>query len=206
MGEDNGRISATRRPRASSYFTSPAARRTAGRRNTRRFVPGSCYSHRSMTFAWLALGVLLVAAGLAGLILPALPGMPLVFIGAVAIAAADGFTRVGYVSLAVLAVLAVAGMVLDHLAGVLGARQFGASRWGIIGSIAGLVVGLPFGLPGIVFGPALGALALEFARDRELRRAARAGTGVLVGFVLGTIGKYAIASMMIGLLALAYLF
>ena len=86
------------------------------------------------------------------------------------------------------------------------ARRFGASRWGIIGSIAGLLVGLPFGLPGIVFGPALGALALEFARDRELRKAARAGTGVLVGFVLGTIGKYAIASVMIGLLALAYLF
>ena len=159
-----------------------------------------------MTFAWLVLGVLLLAAGLAGLILPALPGMPLVFVGAVAIAAADGFTRVGYVSLAVLAVLAIAGMVLDHLAGVLGARRFGASRWGIIGSIAGLLVGLPFGLPGIVFGPALGALALEFARDRELRKAARAGTGVLVGFVLGTIGKYAIASVMIGLLALAYLF
>jgi uncharacterized protein YqgC (DUF456 family) len=159
-----------------------------------------------MTLAWLALGIVLVAAGLAGLILPALPGMPLVFAGAVAIAAADGFTRVGYVSLAVLAVLAAAGMVLDHLAGVLGARRFGASRWGIIGSLAGLVVGLPFGLVGIVFGPALGALALEFARDRELRRAARAGTGVLVGFVLGTIGKYAIASVMIGLLALAYFF
>ena len=159
-----------------------------------------------MTLAWLALGIVLVAAGLAGLILPALPGMPLVFAGAVAIAAADGFTRVGYVSLAVLAVLAAAGMVLDHLAGVLGARRFGASRWGIIGSLAGLVAGLPFGLVGIVFGPALGALALEFARDRELRRAARAGTGVLVGFVLGTIGKYAIASVMIGLLALAYFF
>jgi uncharacterized protein YqgC (DUF456 family) len=159
-----------------------------------------------MTLAWLVLGILLVTAGLAGLILPALPGMPLVFAGAVAIAAADGFTRVGYVSLAVLAVLAAAGMVLDHLAGVLGARRFGASRWGIIGSLAGLVAGLPFGLVGIVFGPALGALALEFARDRALRRAARAGTGVLVGFVLGTIGKYAIASVMIGLLALAYFF
>ena len=159
-----------------------------------------------MTLAWLALGILLVAVGLAGLILPALPGMPLVFAGAVAIAAADGFTRIGYISLAVLGVLAAAGMVLDHLAGVLGARRFGASRWGIIGSLAGLVAGLPFGLVGVVFGPALGALALEFARDRELRRAARAGTGVLVGFVLGTIGKYAIASVMIGLLLLAYFF
>jgi uncharacterized protein len=159
-----------------------------------------------MTLGWLVLGILLLAAGLAGLILPALPGMPLVFLGAVAIAAADGFTRVGYVSLALLAVLAIAGMVLDHVAGVLGARRFGASRWGVIGSIAGLIVGLPFGLVGVVFGPALGALVLEFARDHELRRAARAGTGVLIGFVLGTIGKYAIASVMVGLLALAYLF
>src|ERR671912_591405 len=125
-----------------------------------------------MSLAWLVIGVTLLVVGLAGLLLPLLPGMPLVFLGAVAIAAADGFTRVGYLSLAVIAVL----------------------------------VGLPFGLPGLVFGPALGAAALEFARDQELRRAARASTGVLIGFVLGTVVKYAIACMILGILLLAYMF
>ena len=56
-----------------------------------------------------------------------------------------------------------------------------------------------------MLGPALGAAALEFARDQELRRAARASTGVLVGFVLGTIVKYAIACIILGILLLAYM-
>jgi uncharacterized protein YqgC (DUF456 family) len=159
-----------------------------------------------MSVAWLAIGVILIVVGLAGLLLPLLPGMPLVFLGAVAIAAADGFTRVGYLSLALIAVLAVIASVLDHVAGVLGAKRGGASRWGMAGAVVGLIVGLPFGLPGLVFGPALGAAALEFARDQELRRAARASTGVLIGFVLGTVVKYAIACFILGILLLAYVF
>ena len=159
-----------------------------------------------MSVAWLAIGVFLILVGLAGLLLPMLPGMPLVFLGALAIATADGFTRVGYVSLGLIAVLALAGSALDHVAGVLGAKRGGASRWGLAGAVIGLIVGLPFGLPGLVLGPALGAALLEFARDQELRRAARASTGVLVGFVLGTIVKYAIACVILGSLLLPYLF
>jgi uncharacterized protein len=159
-----------------------------------------------MSVAWLAIGVILIAVGLAGLLLPMLPGMPLVFLGAVAIAAADGFTRVGYLSLALIAILAIVASVLDHIAGVLGAKRGGASRWGMVGAVIGLIVGLPFGLPGLVFGPAVGAAALEFARDQELRRAARASTGVFIGFVLGTVVKYAIACIILGILLLAYVF
>jgi uncharacterized protein len=159
-----------------------------------------------MSAVWLVIGVLLIVVGLAGLLLPMLPGMPLVFLGALAIAAADGFTRVGYLSLGLIAVLAIAGSVLDHVAGVLGAKRGGASRWGLAGAVIGLIVGLPFGLPGLVLGPALGAAVLEFARDQELRRAARASTGVLIGFVLGTVVKYAIACVILGILLLAYVF
>jgi hypothetical protein len=159
-----------------------------------------------MSLAWIVIGVILIVAGLAGLLLPMLPGMPLIFLGALAVGAADGFTRVGYVSLAMIAVLAVVGSVLDHVAGVLGAKRGGASRWGMVGAVIGLIVGLPFGLPGLVLGPAIGAATLEFARDQELRRAARASTGVLIGFVLGTIVKYTIACVILGILLLAYVF
>jgi len=159
-----------------------------------------------MPFIWLVVGALLMAVGLAGLVLPLVPGMPLIFLGALAISAADGFTRVGYLSLVLIGVLAVVGSVLDHVAGVLGAKRGGASRWGMAGAVIGLLAGLPFGLPGLVLGPALGAAVLEFARDQELRRAARASTGVLVGFVLGTVVKYAIAALMLGILVLAYTF
>jgi uncharacterized protein YqgC (DUF456 family) len=157
-----------------------------------------------MSLVWLVVGLALIVVGLAGLLLPMLPGMPLVFLGAVAVAAADGFTRVGYAALAIIALLAIVASVLDHIAGVLGAKRGGASKWGMAGAVVGLLVGLPFGLPGLVLGPAVGAAILEFARDRELRRAARASTGVFIGFVLGTIVKYAIACAILGILVLAY--
>jgi uncharacterized protein YqgC (DUF456 family) len=158
-----------------------------------------------MSIVLLLLGVVLVIVGLAGLLLPALPGMPLVFAGALAIAAADGFTRVGWFPLTVIALLAIVGFVVDHAAGVLGARKAGASGWGMAGAVLGLLVGLPFGLPGILLGPGIGAVALEYARDQEFRRAAKAGTGVFIGFLVGTVLKYALAAVMIGVLVLAYL-
>jgi uncharacterized protein YqgC (DUF456 family) len=157
-----------------------------------------------MTILLLLVGVFLLIVGLAGLLLPAVPGMPLLFAGSLAIGAADGFSRVGWIPLTAIALLALAGFAVDHLAGLLGARSFGASGWGLAGAAIGLVVGLPFGLPGIVLGPGLGAVALEYARDREFRRAAKAGTGVFVGFVVGTVLKYAIAGVILGVLALAW--
>ena len=157
-----------------------------------------------MTAAWILAGVLLIVVGLAGLLLPALPGMPLLFLGAVLIAAADGFVRIGYLALGLIAVLAIVGSLLDYFAGVLGATRSGASRWGLIGAVIGLVVGIPLGLPGLVLGPGIGAFVLEYARDQEFRRAARAGAGVFIGFVLGTVVKYAVAAVIIGVLVLAY--
>lgn len=157
-----------------------------------------------MAIGLLLLGVALLLVGLAGLLLPALPGMPLLFAGALAVAAADGFTRIGWFTLAVIALLAAGGFLVDHLASLLGARRAGASGWGMAGAVVGLLVGLPFGLPGIVLGPGIGAVVLEYARDQEFRRAARAGTGVFVGFLVGTVLKYAIAAVIIGVLAFAY--
>jgi len=159
-----------------------------------------------MTFLLALLGVLALVVGLAGLLLPAIPGMPLLFAGAVLLAWAEGFTRIGYFTLGVIAALALLGSAIDYAASVLGARHGGASRWGLLGAVAGLIVGLPFGLPGLILGPALGAVLLEYARDREFRQAARAGAGVFLGFVIGTVAKYAVAAAIIGLLVLAYLF
>jgi uncharacterized protein YqgC (DUF456 family) len=152
----------------------------------------------------VVLGVVLAAAGLVGLLLPGIPGMPLVLAGIVVAAWADDFARIGFPTLAAVTVLAVIGMILDYMAGVLGARRWGASRWGFVGALVGLVAGLPLGLAGLVIGPAAGAVVFEYARDRDIHRAARAGVGVLVGFVLGTAFKYAVAMTMIGLAVLAY--
>jgi uncharacterized protein YqgC (DUF456 family) len=151
------------------------------------------------------LGVVIVLVGLAGLILPALPGMPLIFAGIVVVAWADGFARIGVPTLIVSGVLAAIGSVFDYTAGLLGAKRAGASRWGLAGAVIGLIVGVPFGLIGLVLGPGVGAVLFEYARDTNIRRSARAGVGVLIGFVLGTALKYALAMTMIGLALFAYL-
>lgn len=160
--------------------------------------------HLPMDFLLVLIGLLLIAVGLAGVLLPALPGAPLIFLGSVCIGWAGGFARVGWLPLTLIGLLAVASFVVDYAAGLLGARRAGASRWGVVGAVAGLVVGLPFGLPGIVLGPALGATTLEYVKDPDMRRAATAGAGVFVGFLVGTALKYAIAATMIGVLVLAW--
>jgi hypothetical protein len=153
----------------------------------------------------ILLGSALILVGLAGVMLPALPGTPLIAIGGTLVAWAGDFTRVGWLPLLAIWVLGLASVVVDHVAGVLGARRAGASWWGMAGAVLGLLLGLPFGIIGIVLGPAIGATALEYAKDPDMRRAAHAGLGVFVGFVVGTALKYAFAVAMIGVLVLAWI-
>jgi uncharacterized protein YqgC (DUF456 family) len=155
-----------------------------------------------MTTVLYIVGVLLVAAGLVGLLLPAIPGSPLIFAGILAVAWADGFTRIGLVELLILGALTLAISAIDFLGSVVGAKHFGSSRWGMLGAFVGLVAGLPFGLVGIVLGPALGAVFAEVIMvDPDLRRAGKVGLGTLIGLVVGAALKYAVAAVLIGLAA-----
>jgi uncharacterized protein YqgC (DUF456 family) len=158
-----------------------------------------------MQVALYALGTLALVLGLAGLVLPALPGALLMVAGVVLVAWAGHFALVGWPTVVVCALLGLAMWGVDLLAGLLGARAFGASRWAVVGSAVGVVVGLFFGLPGIVLGPAVGALAFEYYKDPDLPRAARAGAGALVGFIAGSVLKVALAFVMLGALLLALL-
>lgn len=151
---------------------------------------------------WL-LAVALVVFGIAGLALPALPGAPLLFLGLVTAAWADNFAYVDTQLLVVLAVLAALTYAVDIVAGALGARRFGASKWSIIGATAGALIGLFFGLPGIIFGPFLGALATEFLHSRNLAVAGKSGLGATLGMLAGALAKLAIAFSMLGLFAYA---
>ena len=157
-----------------------------------------------MTQVLYALAALLVLAGLAGVVLPVLPGGPLIFAGVLVLAWADGFTRIGWVPLTLCAVLAVLMSVADYTAAALGAKRVGASRWGVAGAFVGLLAGLPFGLLGILLGPFVGAALFEYLRDRDLGRAARVGGGTMVGFLLGTAVKYALAAAMLGVAVAAW--
>lgn len=152
------------------------------------------------------LGAAALLAGIAGVVLPAIPGSPLLAAGALLVGWAEGFTRVSGWTVGACVVLAAVIWAVDLAAGVLGARVFGASRWALIGSGVGLLVGLFLGLPGIVLGPAVGALVFEYARDPNFQRALRAGFGTFVGFVLGSVVKTALAFALVGVLALALIF
>jgi hypothetical protein len=150
-----------------------------------------------------ALGAVAVLAGLAGVVVPALPGAALLVLGAVLVGWADGFTRVSRWTVVACALLGAAIAVVDLVAGALGAKAFGASKWAVVGAGLGLLVGFFLGLPGIVLGPAVGAIAFEYARDPNFQRALKAGTGAFLGFLLGTAAKVSLAFVLVGVLILA---
>lgn len=160
-----------------------------------------------MAYILWALAVALIALGIAGTILPALPGPILVFAGLVVGAWANGFERVGPATLVLLGLLTALTYLVDLAATALGVRRSGASNRAVLGSIIGLLAGLPFGLPGLLLGPFAGALVAELTVRNDLRQASRAGFGAWLGFILGTIAKLALVFTMIGIfLAALFLF
>jgi hypothetical protein len=158
----------------------------------------------SLQILWYVLAAALVLVGLAGTLLPALPGVPLVFIGMLLAAWADHFAHVGTFTLVVLGALTVLALVVDFVAGLLGARRVGASRYALIGAALGTVVGLFFGLPGLLFGPFAGALLGELGAGATLHRAAGVGLGTWLGFLVGSVVKLGVCFAMLGIFAFAW--
>lgn len=156
----------------------------------------------TITVLLWVIAIALIIAGFAGLVLPALPGAPLLFAGLVFAAWADDFVYVGVKTLIALGIMATLSYVLEFAASALGARRFGASPRAITGASIGTVVGLFFGLPGILLGPFLGAVIGELSVRRELQAAAGSGIGAFLGLLLATAGKLALGFAMLGLFLL----
>ncbi|NQX89568.1 MAG: DUF456 family protein [Halioglobus sp.] len=150
---------------------------------------------------WL-LGTVLVGIGIAGTLVPAMPGSVLMLAGFVVIAWAENFDYVGYGTLALLAVMTLLTYLVDFVAGALGAKHFGASSRAAIGAAIGAVVGIFFGLIGILVGPFIGAVVGELTEREDLYAAGRAGIGATIGLLLGTAAKMAIAFAMVGVFLL----
>lgn len=148
---------------------------------------------------------LLVLAGLAGSILPMLPGIPLIFGGLWLAAWTDGYQHAGLWALTIIAVLGLIGLLLDFVAGALGAKRVGASQLAIWGALIGTVVGMFFGLVGLLLGPFVGALAGELASGNSVLRSTHVSVGTWVGMLLGTLAKLVLSFMMIGVFLFALL-
>ncbi|HRD72483.1 MAG TPA: DUF456 family protein [Aquimonas sp.] len=148
---------------------------------------------------------LLILVGFAGTILPALPGIPLMFSGMLLSAWMGDFQQIGGWTLGLLGLLAVLSMVGDFVAGLLGAKRVGASGWALAGAALGTLIGLFFGLFGLMVGPFIGALLGELIAGATLHRATHVGLGAWLGFLLGTVLKIALAFMMLGVFLFALL-
>ena len=157
--------------------------------------------------AWVlyALGALALLLGVAGVVLPVLPGSLLLFGGALLVAWAGGFALVGWPTLTVVGVLAAIIWAVDWVAAALGAKATGASRWAVAGASLGLVVGMFLGPVGIILGPAVGAVVLEYWQDPDFEQALKAGLGTFVGFLLGSVVKVTLAFVLVGALLVGLL-
>ena len=156
------------------------------------------------TFLWIA-SVALIVVGLAGTVLPALPGTILILAGIVLGAWIDDFTRVGWSTLTVIIILAVMAWALDYIAGLLGAKKAGASRYAIVGAALGTVAGIFMGLIGVLFMPLVGAAVGEYIARKDHQNAVKVGVATWLGIMAGLIAKVVIAFMMIGIFVAALL-
>jgi uncharacterized protein YqgC (DUF456 family) len=158
---------------------------------------------------YYVLAVVLMLVGVAGTVLPALPGLPLVFAGMLLAAWAGDFEQVGGWTMVVLALLTLLSLGIDFMATALGAKRVGASKPALIGAVLGTFAGLLFGIVGVFVGPFVGALLGELAwlrgvGGRELGKATKVGLGTWLGIVVGTILKLGLAFVMVGLFAIAW--
>lgn len=152
---------------------------------------------------WILAGALVVV-GLAGTILPALPGVPLVFVGLLMAAWIGDFQKIGWPTLTVLAVLTALAVAADLIATLLGAKRAGASKYALFGAAIGSIIGLFFGLIGILVLPFLGAVVGELIARQRLNQAARVGLATWLGMLIGTLAKLSLAITMLGVFVVAY--
>ena len=142
--------------------------------------------------------ILLIIIGIAGCILPVIPGPPITYAGLL-IGHFTQFADFSINTLLLLGALALAVQVFDYIVPAWGAKKFGGSRAGVWGSIIGLIIGIfflplgPFGIIGILGGPFCGALIGELISGKESNKAFKAAFGTFIGFITGTLMKLAVS-------------
>jgi uncharacterized protein YqgC (DUF456 family) len=154
------------------------------------------------TFQWIT-AIALIVIGVAGTVLPALPGPILVF-GGIALAAwIDDFARIPAWLLLLLGALTAMAWAVDYVAAAAGAKRAGASRYAIVGAAIGTVAGIFSGLWGLLFMPLVGAAIGEYVAQRDVRRAGKVGIATWIGLLFGTAAKVAIVLTMVGIFVFA---
>lgn len=157
-----------------------------------------------MDLALWTLALSAMALGLLGLLLPLLPGAPLLLAGAWLAAWLDDYQRVSGWTVAVIALLALAAWAIDYLAAVLGVKKVGASKLAMLGAGLGVLAGFVFGPVGLVLGPVLGAAVGEYLARKDEVQAGKVGLAAGIAFVVAMALKFGIGLGMLALFAFAY--
>lgn len=159
-----------------------------------------------MEIVFYLLAAVLMVAGLAGAVLPALPGIPMIFGGIWLASAVDHYRHLGVGWLVGIALLGTLGIAADFAAAAFGAKRVGASGSALWGATLGTLTGMFMGLPGLILGPFIGALLGELAAGNGVLRSAHVGVGTWIGLLFGTLVKLVVSLTMIGTFGLAMLF
>jgi len=151
-----------------------------------------------MELLWWLFAIALMAVGLIGTVLPAVPGAIIILAAAVIHQIILGTEKsLGWWNIAALVLLTLLSYALEFASGYFGAKRFGATKWGAFGAMIGAIAGLFFPFPGLIIGPVVGAIAGELVAGKRLVRAGRAAWGTLLGNLAGMIGKLAIGLVMV---------
>ena len=148
-----------------------------------------------MVTALLIVGLILMIGGIAGCILPLLPGPPLCFL-ALLIQQLNGAPPFTTNFLLIWGSITIVVTVLDYVIPVYGTKKFGGSKYGIWGCTLGLLVGLWLGPLGIIIGPFVGAFIGEIIASNNSSTALKSAFGSFLGFLVGTLLKLVVCLTM----------
>lgn len=158
-----------------------------------------------MDILFWTIAILLMLIGIAGTVLPVIPGIPMIFGGIVLAAWIDDFQRISLLTLFVLAIPTLFSIVIDYIAPGVSARGAGASKAGVAGALIGTILGIFTGFWGLLFMPLAGAAIGEYLARRDLFQAGKVGTATWLGLIIAGVLKVGIAFMMVGLFITALL-
>ena len=153
-----------------------------------------------LEIALFSISLVIMLVGMAGIIVPIIPSIPLVWLGAFIYAIFTHFEKITWMLLLIFALITIFSIVLENLGNVYGAKKFGATRWGIIGSIVGTGIGFYMGGPiGLILGPIAGTVIFELIGGKGYKGALKSGLGNFVGFLGGSVMKIVVGLTMIGI-------
>ena len=151
-----------------------------------------------LSILFLILSSAIMLTGLAGVFLPVLPGVPLVFAGAFIYAWSTSFEVITVGNIVLFAVLTAIASAVDYVGGLITAKKYGASKYGLIGGILGGILGLiALGIPGLIIGQLAGVILGELYFGKQMKESFTSGFAMFVGYILGSTVKVFFAGLIV---------